>query len=275
MGEERNWPLFEYAFCPRFSEELLPRLAYEAAPETWSLPSQDASQPFFILYYYIHCTFKRLKEQYDAAPTAKERDAAIFECGEHACFDTGLFTANYEALYGYFVANRIANQQKWFLRGFYKESDPCLNRFFPLPARAQYLRNTVDIVYDYRLEWRINVDHIIDHPENIKRLPARFQSPENRVLASNAFKGAVVTAKKRLLANYRLAVPQYYEGSVQLLVPICLEDESRADVSLVIYRQDNIYQGRTCLSLDMAYNNARLLAKPESDWLSGLTMRAI
>lgn len=28
------------------------------------------------------------------------------------------------------------------------------------------------------------------------------------------------------------------------------------------------YQGHTCLTLDMAYNNARLIARPNSDWLN-------
>ena len=29
----------------------------------------------------------------------------------------------------------------------------------------------------------------------------------------------------------------------------------------------NYYQGHTCLTMDMAYSNARLIAKPESNWL--------
>ena len=27
------------------------------------------------------------------------------------------------------------------------------------------------------------------------------------------------------------------------------------------------YQGHTCLTMEMAYNNARLIARPESNWL--------
>ena len=39
--------------------------------------------------------------------------------------------------------------------------------------------------------------------------------------------------------------------------------------SLAVGKDGGIYTGHTCLTLDMAYNNARLIAKPESDWLIG------
>ena len=42
----------------------------------------------------------------------------------------------------------------------------------------------------------------------------------------------------------------------------------RQDVAIAVTKKDNSYQGHTCLTLDMAYNNARLIAKPESTWLS-------
>ena len=38
--------------------------------------------------------------------------------------------------------------------------------------------------------------------------------------------------------------------------------------ALTVTKVGNYYQGHTCLTLDMAYNNARLIAKPESNWLS-------
>ena len=32
--------------------------------------------------------------------------------------------------------------------------------------------------------------------------------------------------------------------------------------------KNGYYQGHTCITLDMAYNNARIIAKPESNWLT-------
>jgi hypothetical protein len=42
---------------------------------------------------------------------------------------------------------------------------------------------------------------------------------------------------------------------------------SRADLALVIHRDGNVYTGETVLTIDQAYNNARLLAKPDTEWL--------
>lgn len=65
-----------------------------------------------------------------------------------------------------------------------------------------------------------------------------------------------------------MAVPQYFEGKVQLLLPLCLHFDDIPDLALVVTKVGNVYQCHTCLTLDMAYNNARLIAKPESNWLN-------
>ncbi len=152
------------------------------------------------------------------------------------------------------------------MMGFVRESDLELNDFVPLPTRAEYFTDISDLIFDCRLEIRVNVEHILNNPNNVARLPKFFQNVGQRELIMNVFSGAVNLAKKKVAANYRLAVPQYYEGRVQLLLPLCLES-SVPDAALVIYKEGSIYQGRTLLTIDMAYNNARLIAKPESDWL--------
>jgi hypothetical protein len=42
---------------------------------------------------------------------------------------------------------------------------------------------------------------------------------------------------------------------------------AEADLALVVERFDGFYRAATCLTLDMAYNNARQLARPDKDWL--------
>ena len=60
---------------------------------------------------------------------------------------------------------------------------------------------------------------------------------------------------------------------LQLLLPLALEDKKRIDVALVcnhVYKPEegvNNYEGRTIFTLQMAYNNARLITRPDSDWL--------
>ena len=38
-------------------------------------------------------------------------------------------------------------------------------------------------------------------------------------------------------------------------------------VNVSIQREDVFYAARTCLTLDMAYNNARLICRPETSWI--------
>lgn len=80
------------------------------------------------------------------------------------------------------------------------------------------------------------------------------------------FEGAVVEAARRAAANYTLAVPQFYGGRIQLLLPLCLTGD-KPELALTIQREDGFYAARTCLTLEMAYNNARLICRPETSWI--------
>jgi hypothetical protein len=50
-------------------------------------------------------------------------------------------------------------------------------------------------------------------------------------------------------------------------LPLCLLKPSVADLALVVSTKEGQYRGDTILTLDMAYSNARLLCRPDSDWL--------
>ncbi len=80
-------------------------------------------------------------------------------------------------------------------------------------------------------------------------------------------KGAIDNARDRVRRSYKTAIPQYYKGQVQLLLPLCFKDPQKADLALVVERHQTFYRAATCLTLDMAYNNARQLARPDRDWL--------
>lgn len=107
--------------------------------------------------------------------------------------------------------------------------------------------------------------HILDDDRNKNRLPEEFLNSANMVTILN---GAIDTMKKRVSSNYKLAIPQYYDGKIQLLLPLCLLSDNKPDIAIAVTKTETCYQGHTCLTLDMAYNNARLIAKPESNWLN-------
>jgi hypothetical protein len=134
------------------------------------------------------------------------------------------------------------------------------------PARANYFSNPELLVFDTNCEIFPQYRHIFDRTENFLRIPEIVRESPNKTML---FDGAIKRVKHMIDANYKTAVPQYYKGKIQLLIPICLISENKPDLALVVSKNDagNQYLGHSCLSLDMAYNNARLIARPDSAWL--------
>ena len=58
--------------------------------------------------------------------------------------------------------------------------------------------------------------------------------------------------------------------AVQYLLPLCLMDMEQPDLAMTLRPMDGYYMGYTCLTLEMAYVNARILARPTAPWLLSL-----
>lgn len=55
---------------------------------------------------------------------------------------------------------------------------------------------------------------------------------------------------------------------MQLLLPLCLLSDDEVDLALAVEQTPSgSYLGHTVLPLDWAYKNARLICRPDSDWL--------
>lgn len=234
-----------------------------AEDEPWDYKHSPCSEPLPVLRSYLRYTFQRLQEMDQGISVAEDSSAAAF--------NTGLVTPNQEDIYAYFVPNRQADRQPWQLAGFRKASDWRLIENFGscLPPLADYFQDPSVLLYDRRCELYINIDHVMEH---IERFPTGLQ--ENEFIARQLLTSAEAVTKKRVYRNYKTAIPQFYRadggsGTVQLLMPICLETPARADLALVVERVEGgrAYRGSTVLTLDMAYNNARLLARPDTEWL--------
>lgn len=250
------------AFLPNYSEQISDLIKL-ARDERWEYTTTPDARPHQILVSYIDHTFMRLEELDEARP----EESFIYRSETNMCFDTGLFTKNFEPIYALFNKNDSGHTALWKLHGFYKKSSYELRSIPNLPRRAEYFDNFEDLVYDTRLELRVNIDHILEDPRNKERIPEQYRNLPNLPML---FMGAALEyAKIRIKENYKAAVPQYFNGRIQFLIPISLGDPSKVDLSLAVGKEGNVYTGHTCLTLDMAYNNARLIAKPESDWLVG------
>jgi hypothetical protein len=221
--------------------------------EEWDYRSAPKGN-FPILFNYVHHTFNKLL------------DEKKIECEKECCvFNSGLVTDNQEEIYGYFQKNkRQTSSLEWYFIGWRKKSDRDLMKFYKLPDVADYFENPADLIYDNRMDLRINVDHIIS--DNKSRFPSPINTMDNYQLG-NLLQGTVEDAKRRVKRNYKTAIPQYYKGKLQLLLPLCLLSKSTADLALVVERENGSYRASTILTLDMALNNARLIAKPDDEWL--------
>lgn len=246
--------LFELAYM-QGAQDGYADLVELAEPENWNYVNSISSRPNPVLTNYISHTYKRLVEQ---------EKIFVTQNGEKLCFNTGLVTPNQEEIFALFSVNRAQDKQPWFCNGWRKSNHHDLSVFSSLPDLAQYFDDPTALFFDARKELRINVDHIIE--ENKDRFPERYKSTLSFELR-NLLNGALEAVKKRVRRNYKSAIPQYYQGRIQILLPICLSVPNVADLALAVERYHDHYRGSTCLTLDMAYNNARQIAKPDRDWL--------
>ena len=108
-----------------------------------------------------------------------------------------------------------------------------------------------------------------------KLAQAIFDDDDWLLMLTTRFRNALDISLSRVAWNYKTAIPVYYvEGkTMSLLLPLALENRGTIDVALVCehkYNPEegvNNYVGRTIFTLEMAYNNARLITRPDSDWL--------
>lgn len=242
--------LFDFTYCGNYNRHI--RNLSHMVPEKWSFGDADDNG---ILKGYLEHTFQRVYEE-----------GKVLETEEYAIFNTGLFNDYYQPVYAFFVHNLVPGRQKWFLEGFYTEYYLLKSGITDLPKRAKYVKEPAELVFDSKLDIIPQYEHIFGEEENAQRLPENVRTSRMRV---QLFDGALRQTRHMLEADYRTAVPQYYNHGIQLLIPVCLQMPGKADLALACVKtaDGKKYLGRTCLTLKMAYHNARLLAKLECSWL--------
>lgn len=154
---------FTFAYRPNYQQQI-ESLASLAREERWDYLQDTQGVPHQILVNYINHTFMRLMELHSVFPDKNY----IYHTEKYFCFDTGLFTKNFEPIYTLLIPNDPGYVTKWKLKGFYKKSSYELRQVASLPIRASYFDNFEDLIYDTRLDLRVNIDHILDDEENKK-----------------------------------------------------------------------------------------------------------
>jgi hypothetical protein len=154
---------------------------------------------------------------------------------------------------------------------FCPESDKDLIRFAgSFPQRVTYYNDPMEIWFNPRLHLTIQYDHIIRERGDFYGNPKNYRFPEAYKDLSISEKrglleGGVRLLQVRLETSYRIPVPQFYfpRQTIQFLLPIYFGNADEAAMALAAECHGDSYYSSTCLDLDMAYNNARLLAAPD------------
>ena len=266
QNRQRN-KLYDWCFAPLYEPQLR-RLSEQLSPEKWSF---EGKEDYGILRQYILYTFDKLKCDQDQADEHKKMEY-IYEGTDKACFHTGLFDKNWQPIYFCCEVNNKGRRTKWKFSSF---CNSYTISYTGIPAnaavalrRADYFADPSALIYNTHLQIFPQWNHILDDEKNYLRIPSELRELGKDV-CRNVINGAIEKAKIRIDANYHTAVPQWYQGRIQLLVPLYLTNEVKPDLALVLSLSDDKsqYWGHTCLTTEMAYSNARLIAKPESFWL--------
>ncbi|MDL2217337.1 DUF3825 domain-containing protein [Christensenellaceae bacterium OttesenSCG-928-M15] len=215
-----------------------------------------------ILENYIRNTARRLFDLCELYP--QEKDRWILFTDKQCVFHTGLFTSQYTPIYGVMYYNKQLDGLNWSFAGYFKQTDKYLMQIKEFPEKAVYFDHITDLIYDTRLELRVNLAHILEDEKNLERVPETIR---NMPYLQSIFEGAIQIAKRKIEYDYKLAIPCYYDKRINFLIPLCLCDMETPDLALAVSKQADYYYGHTCLTLDMAYSNARSISPP-AGWLA-------
>lgn len=284
--------IFDYAKVAEWDDRLQ-ALRGLAEPERWKYLRAPSQLPLPVLDGYIKHTFMRVFEQ-----------QKVVETDQLAAFNTGLLTPGQEEIFGMFTisdnydpAQPISpTNKKWWLKSWSRSGDRLLTDFMELPRLAEYWSDARELIFDPKLQVQLNLDHIVK--DNLSRFPEELggkldedgipsdleEQPEEDEVAApegtddgrpiplptrNALEGAMKHSIRLAQRSYRIAVPQFYHGRIQLLLPLYLRNSKRPDLALTLERHGTWYRAATVLYTDWAYRHARLLARPNSEWLGG------
>jgi hypothetical protein len=251
--------LFEFAYFPEYDDKIKGLAEVMADNEPWDF-SDTLDKRHAILKNYLEYYYRRLKEESKICFTKDNR---------HCCFNTGLVTSNQEDIFAFFEISTIPGRSPYYFKGFLKHSEPVLLEKFGenFPECANFFEKPELLLINPKYKIIPDIEHIIT--DNKERFPIHLQGADDAELRRQ-LKGAIEDVTKKVRTNYKIAIPQYYDSKVQLLLPLCLTSGSpNPDLALVVSKisGQEIYSAKTCLTLKMAYNNARLIVKPQSDWL--------
>lgn len=249
-------------------------IAKNTIPESWKFMKKQSDINYPILKSYIETVFAKLKNE---GKVLRSKD------GKYIMFNTNLLDKFFHELY--IIAEvKQAEGIEFYLNPIRtaEESYSTLRKygFENIHPEPPVFFNDVNEVI-FNTEWRIDKDyvslsHIIE--KRIYRFPQHWQDKSPDILARKLY-DAIDFALAIAQRNYKYIVPIYYPrfNNISFLMPIFLEGAYSAspDFALVLQtdKENKLYVAKTILDLEMGYQDARIIAKPDESWLNPVTLK--
>ena len=272
-------------------------------------PKNEKGEDIYpILFSYLTYTFYKLLKD-DKIFYSKSNEYTVFNTG----LVDARYKQIYALFKGNKNPNRSAKWYlvDFCIEGEDRAGKTLVSEFSEMPPVAHYFNKVTDLLYDTRIGVpQLDVQHIII--ERIERLPYDFikaNAPQNfDVMNTNCMSGeekkqyfdrlrqaiendeysyrqmthrledALSISIERVKWNFKSAIPMYYprKDKMCLFLPLCLVKDNKVDVALVVEKTPSgRYLGSTIYELNWAYKCARLVCRPDSDWLTVATSQQI
>ncbi len=294
--------LMSWAYLGYFPKTIQ-KLKDMALEEDWGMVQNEKNENIYpVLNSYLQYTYYKLTMEGNKIILSKDKEYAVFNTG---LVDSrykeiyALFKKNKSPNHSqdwYLVDFCIEGEEK--------AGKTLVQQFTEMPAAAHYFNEVSDMLYDTKVEKpKLDSQHIII--ERVDRLPYEFikaSAPKEFEvkdpvcmfgeekeeyfknlreaikndgsayrLMTNRLDDALDTAIKRVKWNFKSAIPMYYpeKNEMCLFLPLCLVKDNQVDVALVVEKTPSgRYLGVTIYELSWAYKCARLVCRPDSDWLT-------
>lgn len=252
-------------------------LADNTIPEKWTYHYHKSGIPHPILKAYIENIFQKLKREPGKILESDDNKYIIFNSNLLDKYFHEIFIVceviEDDGEKTYRNPFRLKSLTDLIKLGF-KINGNQIKSLNQLPQKPSFFNDINEVIF--QTSWIIDrsfekFEHIIE--ERKDRFPPYYQAKKNDELAralDNAINYAVAIAHR----NYKFIVPQYrpQDNKIQLLMPIYLSGSftEKPDFALILDPDtaNQIYLPQTILPLDAAYQNARLIAKPDEYWLN-------
>lgn len=229
-----------------------------ADDEKWYYHRRN-SESFSVIFYYIIHTFDRV---------LKQNKIFVNQDETVSVFNTGLMNPQGDEILGVFEKSYNYDEKDptsnyWHFKTFYAENDrKFINYSLEKPEIATYFSDFNELYFDPNIEISLNFDHFYD--DNYERLPEELKTLDKDT-ARIVFNGFLEYTIKKIKRNNRIPVPQFYREKIMFLIPV--EVFGTKTVIIAVERLGERYVANTVLTMNMAYNCARLINRPESNWL--------